>query len=56
MLGRYEENDYMDRMMKLVGHKQTKLYELDGYGHGMTEPAFPLLINEINRIIKEKKK
>jgi len=56
MLGRYEENAYMARMMKLVGHKRTKLYELDGYGHGMTEPAFPLLINEINRIIKEKKK
>jgi len=56
MLGRYEENAYMARMMKLTGHKQTKLYELDGYGHGMTEPAFPLLVNEINRIIKEKKK
>jgi acetyl esterase/lipase len=56
MLGRYEENAYMARMMKLVGHKQTKLYELDGYGHGMTEPAFPLLVNEVNRIIKEKKK
>jgi acetyl esterase/lipase len=53
MLGRYEENAYMARMMKLVGHKQTKLYELDGYGHGMTEPAFPLLVNEVNRIIKE---
>ncbi|KFF06210.1 alpha/beta hydrolase [Flavobacterium reichenbachii] len=56
MLGRYEENAYMARMMKLVGHKQTKLFELDGYGHGMTEPAFPLLINEVNRIIKEQKK
>ena len=54
MLGRYEENAYMARMMKLVGHKETKLYELDGYGHGMTEPAFPLLVNEINRILKEK--
>ncbi len=54
MLGRYEENAYMARMMKLKGHKQTKLYELDGYGHGMTEPGFPLLINEINRILKEK--
>lgn len=54
MLGRYEENAYMERMMKLVGHKETKLYELDGYGHGMTEPGFPLLINEVNRIIKEK--
>lgn len=54
MLGRYEENAYMERMMKLVGHKQIKLYELDGYGHGMTEPGFPLLVNEVNRIIKEK--
>ena len=56
MLGRYEENAYMMRMMKLVGHKQTKLFELDGYGHGMTEPGFPLLVNEVNRIIKENKK
>lgn len=54
MLGRYEENAYMARMMKLSGHTQTQLYELDGYGHSMTEPAFPLLINEINRILKEK--
>ncbi|MET0946745.1 MAG: alpha/beta hydrolase [Flavobacterium sp.] len=54
MLGRYEENAYMERMMKLVGHKETKLYELDGYGHGMTEPGFPLLVNEVNRIVKEK--
>ncbi|MFZ0597362.1 MAG: alpha/beta hydrolase, partial [Flavobacterium sp.] len=28
MLGRYEENAYLARMMKLKGHKQTKLYEL----------------------------
>lgn len=56
MLGRYEENAYLARMMKLKGHKQTKLYELDGYGHGMTEPGFPLLVNEVNRIVKESKK
>lgn len=56
MLGRYEENAYMARMMKLNGHKETKLYELDGYGHGMTEPGFPLLVNEVNRILKERKK
>lgn len=55
MLGRYEENAYMLRMMKLVGHKQSKLFELDGYGHGMTEPAFPLLIKEVRRIVGEKK-
>ncbi|MFD2938678.1 alpha/beta hydrolase [Flavobacterium notoginsengisoli] len=56
MLGRYEENAYMARMMKLIGHTQTKLYELGGYGHGMTEPGFPLLVNEVNRILKETKK
>ncbi|QOG02009.1 alpha/beta hydrolase [Flavobacterium sp. MDT1-60] len=54
ILGRYEENAYMERMMKLVGHKQTKLFELDGYGHGMTDPAFPLVVNEVNRVLKEK--
>lgn len=54
MLGRYEENAYMARMMKLVGHKETKLYEFDGYGHGMTEPGFPMLVKEVERICKEK--
>ena len=52
LLGRYEENAYMMRMMKLAGHKFTRLYELDGYGHNMTEPAFPLLLNEVSRIIE----
>ena len=33
--------------MKIVGHKDARLYELDGYGHGMTEPAFQLLIKEV---------
>ena len=55
MLGRYEENAYLMRMMKIAGHKNTKLYELDGFGHNMTEPAFPLLLNEVRRITKEKK-
>ncbi len=54
LFGRYEENAYMMRMMKLKGHKDTKLFELDGYGHGMTEPAFPLLLNEVKRIVKSK--
>ncbi|MBS2097498.1 alpha/beta hydrolase [Carboxylicivirga linearis] len=52
MLGRYEENAYMFRMMKVAGHKDIRLFELDGYNHGMTEPAFPLLINEVNRIVR----
>jgi acetyl esterase/lipase len=54
LLGRYEENAYFMRMMKIVGHKQIVLYELDGYGHAMTQPAFPLLLNEVKRISKHK--
>jgi hypothetical protein len=50
MLGRYEENAYLARMMKIVGNKQTKLFELQGYDHAMTYPAFPLLLNELKRI------
>lgn len=53
LLGRYEENAYLMRMMNLNGHLKTKLYELDGYDHGMTEPAFPLMIKEIKRILKD---
>lgn len=55
LLGRYEENAYLMRMMKVAGHNDTRLYELDGYGHGMTEPAFPLLLNEVQRITRNKK-
>lgn len=50
MLGRYEENAFLMRMMKVVGHKETRLFEMDGYGHGMTFPAFPLLLEEVKRI------
>jgi acetyl esterase/lipase len=55
MLGRYEENAYMERMMKLNGHKDVRLFELDGYGHNMAEPAFPLLLNEVKRVLELKK-
>jgi acetyl esterase/lipase len=44
MIGRYDENAYLQRMMKIVGHENTLLYEFDGYGHDMTGPAFPLLV------------
>lgn len=53
MLGRYEENAYLSRMMKLTGHKRTVLYELEGYGHNMVEPAMPLLVKEVNARSKE---
>jgi acetyl esterase/lipase len=51
--GRYEENVYLWRMMKVAGHEETQLFELDGYGHNMTMPAFPLLINEVQRIVEK---
>lgn len=51
MLGRYEENAYMWRMMQVVGHTNTELYELDGYNHGqMAEPAHPLLLRFIDKV------
>ncbi len=55
LLGRYEENAYLMRMMKVNGHTQTRLLELDGYGHNMTEPAFPLLLKEIKRVLEQRK-
>jgi len=54
LLGRYEENAYLLRMMKLAGHKRTKLYELGGFDHGgMAQPAFPLLLKEVTAVTKE---
>ena len=54
LLGRYEENAYLARMMKLSGHKRTRLYELDGFDHGgMPQPAYPLLLKEVAAITKE---
>ena len=50
LLGRYEENAYLMRMMKVVGHTKTKLYELDGYDHNMAYPAFPILLREVQEI------
>ncbi len=41
MMGRYEENAYMMRMMKVVGHPDTRLYEMDGYGHNMLDTCLP---------------
>jgi acetyl esterase/lipase len=56
LLGRYEENAYLMRMMKVAGHKDTRLLELQGYDHGgMAQPAFPLLLKEVKRIIDVRK-
>jgi acetyl esterase/lipase len=52
MLGRYEENAYMLRMLKVVGHPDVRLLELDGYGHAPKEPFYPLLLAEVTRVLK----
>ncbi len=52
IFGRYEENLYMWRMMKLTGHPYTKIFKLDGYDHGrMVAPAIPVMIAEISKIL-----
>ena len=50
MLGRYEENAYFWRMLRIAGHKDVTLYEFDGYGHNMCEPGYPQLL----RFIRER--
>ena len=53
LYGRYDENQYLARMMKLVGHQQTYLYELDGHDHGsMVEPSFHILDAHIRKLTK----
>lgn len=50
MLGRYEENAYFARMMRLKGHKSTYLYELEGYNHGdMPHGAYYLMLKAMKK-------
>lgn len=52
LFGRYEENLYMWRMLKLAGHPDTRIYKLDGYDHGaMAVPAHHILKHEIKRLL-----
>lgn len=52
LFGRYDENQYLARMMKLVGHQQTYLYEIGGHGHGgMVEPSFHILDTHIKMLL-----
>ncbi len=46
LYGRYEETAYLWRMMRLAGHTENYLYELDGHDHGtMVEPGLRILKN-----------
>jgi acetyl esterase/lipase len=49
MLGRYEENAYFMRMLRVVGHKDVTLFELQGYGHDMVQPAIKPTLDWIRR-------
>ena len=52
LFGRYDENQYLARMMKLAGHEQTYLYELDGHGHGgMVAPGFHILETHLKQML-----
>lgn len=57
LFGRYEENAYLWRMMKLVGHKNTVLYEIGGHDHGgMGEPAHTILLKHLTDILADRTK
>ena len=52
LLGRYEENAYFVRMMKLAGNKNISLFELQGFSHGsMNLPGIHLMYQEIGKIL-----
>jgi len=56
LLGRYEENAYFWRMLKVAGHPQVEIFELDGYNHGqMAKPAHPLLLRFVRRVSTQTK-
>ncbi|MEI6192834.1 MAG: alpha/beta hydrolase [Verrucomicrobiota bacterium] len=53
MLGRYEENAFLWRMMKLVGHPDTQLCELQGFDHGHSaDPGSLLMLNFVKNHLK----
>lgn len=56
LFGRYEEQAYFWRMLKLVGHPDVTLYEMQGYDHGaMARPAFHILKTHVARILGNRK-
>jgi acetyl esterase/lipase len=54
LLGRYEENAYFFRMMKVIENPRVQLFELQGFDHiEMVKPGIPLLMKEIGIILKK---
>lgn len=51
MLGRYEENAYFARMLKVAGHSEVELRELKGFNHsGMVAPASSMVLDFVQRV------
>lgn len=47
---RYEENAYIEAVLKSLGHNETKLYELEGFDHGnVYKPACFLILDWIKK-------
>jgi len=56
LLGRYEENAYFWRMMKVVGNERIDIYELKGCDHGsMIAQGMPLLVDFVHSLEKNQK-
>ena len=54
MLGRYEESAFFWRMMRVIGHEDVELMELDGYDHGgVVGPAQRLVVEFAERVTRE---
>lgn len=52
LFGRYEESAYLWRLLRLVGHPDVRIYEIDGHDHGaMVSPAHHILKANIRRIL-----
>lgn len=52
---RYEENAHLVAVLKWVGEKRTKLYELQGFDHStMLSPAFLLVVDHIKKFVENK--
>ncbi len=55
LYGRYEENAYMWRLLKEMGHPSLFIYEIQGYDHGaMCDPAHHILKKHVAEILKSR--
>lgn len=55
VLGRYEENALLARVMVGAGHEATVFHELKGYDHGsMVTPACEILLGTVNDVVESR--